>query len=201
MCVTAFQGIIQWNFCSFDLHQSFQATYERFVICNLFVNEEHAVFVDFHVSFLKSYRKKFELSIWQIYLVVSQDGQKVYFVSRLLSCRHHAGSVHCLFPIVTSLERSQKRVSCSKSAAGLLPFCHQADIRMRSHRLLLLDGNKSASSCQQACCKLIVKTFYPQAGGKLFDNSQQACKYQDATSLIFTDLLQLYEVNRLATTC
>ena len=86
MCVTAFQGIIQWNFCSFDLHQSFQATYERFVICNLFVNEEHAVFVDFHVSFLKSYTKKFELSIWQIYLVVSQDGQKVYFVWKF---HHH----------------------------------------------------------------------------------------------------------------
>ena len=32
----------------------------------------------------------------------------------------------------------------------LLPCCHQADIRMRSHRLLRLDDNKSAASCQQA---------------------------------------------------
>ena len=39
---------------------------------------------------------------------------------KISPCRHHAGSVHCLFPIVTSLGRSQKRVSCSKSAAGLL---------------------------------------------------------------------------------
>ena len=31
---------------------------------------------------------------------------------------------------------------------------HQADIRMRSHRLLRLNDNKSAASCQQAYCKL-----------------------------------------------
>ena len=37
-----------------------------------------------------------------------------------------------------------------KSVAGLLPCSHQADIRMRSHRLLRLDDNKSAASCQQA---------------------------------------------------
>ena len=41
---------------------------------------------------------------------------------------------------------SQKR----KTAAGLVPCCHQADIRMRSHRLLQRDGNNSAASCQQA---------------------------------------------------
>ena len=45
---------------------------------------------------------------------------------------------------------SQKRASCSKSIAGLLLCCHQADIRMRSHRLLRLDDNKSAASCQQS---------------------------------------------------
>ena len=57
-----------------------------------------------------------------------------------------------------------KVASCSKSAVGLLPCCHQADIRMRSHRLLrLINDNKSAASCRQACCKLIVKTFYTQA--------------------------------------
>ena len=43
--------------------------------------------------------------------------------------------------------------------ACLLPCSHQADIRLRSHRLLRLDDNKSAASCQQACCKLIAKTF------------------------------------------
>ena len=41
---------------------------------------------------------------------------------------------------------SQKRASCSKSAAGLLLCCHQVDIRMRLHRLLRLDDNKSAAS-------------------------------------------------------
>ena len=56
-----------------------------------------------------------------------------------------------------------KRASCSKSAVGLLPCGHQADIRTRSHRLLRTDGNKFAASCQKACSKLIVKTFYPKA--------------------------------------
>ena len=62
----------------------------------------------------------------------------------------------------------QKHASCSKSATGLLPYSHQADIRMSSHCLLRLDDNKSAASCQQAWCKLIVKIFYPQAWCKLF---------------------------------
>ena len=31
--------------------------------------------------------------------------------------------------------------------------------------------------------------------------STKACKYQVAANLVFTDLLQLDEVNRLATTC
>ena len=44
----------------------------------------------------------------------------------------------------------QKRAICSKSAISLLPRCRQADMRMRSHRLLRLDDNKSAASCQQA---------------------------------------------------
>ena len=63
--------------------------------------------------------------------------------------------------------RIEKCKSCSKSAAGLLPCSHQADIRMRSHCLLQLDDNKSAASCQKAWCKLIFKTFYPQAWCKL----------------------------------
>ena len=37
-----------------------------------------------------------------------------------------------------------------KSVTGLLLGSHQADIRMRSHRLLRLDDNKSAASCGQA---------------------------------------------------
>ena len=57
---------------------------------------------------------------------------------------------------------SKKCASCSKSPAGLLSCCHEADIRMRSHRLLWLHDNKSAASSQQASCKLIVKTFHPQ---------------------------------------
>ena len=47
-------------------------------------------------------------------------------------------------------------------------FYQQADIRMRSHGLRQLVDDKSVASCQQTCCKLIVKTCYPQACCKLF---------------------------------
>ena len=70
--------------------------------------------------------------------------------------------------MVQALVHSQKRANCSTSAAGLLPCCHQADIRMCSHRLHRLDDNKFTARCQQACCKLIVNTFYPKAWCKLF---------------------------------
>ena len=35
---------------------------------------------------------------------------------------------------------NQKRARCSKSAVGFLPCSHQADIRMRLHRLLPFEG-------------------------------------------------------------
>ena len=39
----------------------------------------------------------------------------------------------------------------------------QVDIRMRRHGLRQLVDDKSIASCQQTCCKLIVKTCSPQA--------------------------------------
>ena len=39
---------------------------------------------------------------------------------------------------------------------------------MRSHRLLRLDDNRSAASCQQAWCNLIIETLCSQAWCKLF---------------------------------
>ena len=41
---------------------------------------------------------------------------------------------------------TRKSTADNKSAASLLPFSQQADIRMPSHRLLWLDDNKSAAS-------------------------------------------------------
>ena len=52
-----------------------------------------------------------------------------------------------------------KQLETCNFLQAFLPCSHQADIRMRSHRLLQLDDNKSAASCQQAWCKFIVKTF------------------------------------------
>ena len=60
----------------------------------------------------------------------------------------------------------------AQNATSLLTFCNnllqQADIRMCLHGLRQLVDDKSVASCQQTCCKLIVKTCYPQACCKLF---------------------------------
>ena len=78
-----------------------------------------------------------------------------------------APMLNCCIPSLFSAKNKHqnvsKRANCNKRAAGLLHYSHQADVRMRSHGLLRLDDNKSAANCQQAWCKLIVKTFYPQA--------------------------------------
>ena len=46
----------------------------------------------------------------------------------------------------TQPETHELQHVCSR--LGLLSCCHQADIRMRSHRLLRLNDDKSAASCQ-----------------------------------------------------
>ena len=64
---------------------------------------------------------------------------------------------------------SHKRARSNKSVDILQQTCYQqADIRMRSHDLRQLVDDKSVASCQQTCCKLIVKTCYPQACCKFF---------------------------------
>ena len=88
---------------------------------------------------------------------------------------------------------SQKRTSCSKSTACLLTGSHQADIRMRSHRLLRFDDNRSATSCQQAWCKF-VKTFHPQVWWKLF---QQPAASLQISICNKSDFHRLGEFNRL----
>ena len=45
------------------------------------------------------------------------------------------------------------------------------------------------------------RLFIQKFDASCFNNLKQVCKYQLATSLIFTDLLQLDEVNRLAGIC
>ena len=53
--------------------------------------------------------------------------------------------------IITAVHyRSRTEPEMRKMQQVLLPCCHPDDIRMRSHRLVRLDGNKSAASCQQA---------------------------------------------------
>ena len=58
---------------------------------------------------------------------------------------HHRSTDYTAKSIKNKL---QQFTSCSKSGAGLLPCSRQADIGMRSHRLLRPDDN------MQVCCKL-----------------------------------------------
>ena len=63
------------------------------------------------------------------------------------------------------------------------------DIRMRSHGLRQLVDDKSVASCQQTCCKLIVKTCYPQACCKLFQQvvtslQMKGCNKPDFNRLV-----------------
>ena len=62
-----------------------------------------------------------------------------------------------------------KKRSYNKPVDILQQTCYrQAHIRMCSHGLRQLVDDKSVACCQQTCCKLVVKTYYPQACCKLF---------------------------------
>ena len=52
-----------------------------------------------------------------------------------------------------------KQICCQRHPATNL--LSQANIRMPSHGLRQFVDVKSVTSCQQTCCKLIVKTCYP----------------------------------------
>ena len=87
------------------------------------------------------------------------------------------------------LHTQPKTRSCNKSVDNCNNLLQQANIRMRSHGLRQLVDDKSVARCQQACCKLIVKTCYPQACCKLFA--------QVLTSLQMKSLLQKFLVDKL----
>ena len=71
---------------------------------------------------------------------------------------------------------------------------------MRSHGLRQLVGDKSVASFRQtACCKFIVKTCYPQACCKLFQQVVTNLQIFSA-KLILTELLQLHEIDKFVAT-
>ena len=72
----------------------------------------------------------------------------------------------------------------------------KADIRMRSHGLRQLVDEKCVASCQQTRCKLIVKTCYPHACYKLFQQvftSLQMTNYKER-DLMLTSLKHRFHV-------
>ena len=101
-------------------------------------------------------------------------------------------ALFCLGNDPVMLIHSQKCESCNEFD-GILQqtCCQEADIKMCSHGLRQLVDDKSVASCQQTCCKLIVKTCYPQACCKLFQQDvislQMAnCKKPDLNRLVAT---------------
>ena len=58
--------------------------------------------------------------------------------------------------------------------------------------------DKSVANCQQTCCKLIVKTFYPQACCKLF---QQVIIGLQMTSSSKSDCNRFVEIDKCVATC
>ena len=103
---------------------------------------------------------------------------------------NHFTFIHCR---PTQPETRKLQQVCCRLAAT----CdHQADIRMRSHRLLRLDDNKSAASCQQACCKLRTADLLQVVNCRL----AASCELQTCCKLRTAGLLQVVNC-RLAANC
>ena len=71
---------------------------------------------------------------------------------------------------------------------------------MHSHHLRQLVDDKTVASCQQTCCKLIVKTCYPQACCKLFQQVVTSLEMTNCNKPD-TNLLQLDEIDKFVATC
>ena len=96
---------------------------------------------------------------------------------------------------------SKKRASCNKSVDILQQTSYQqADITMRSHGLRQLVDDKSVESCQQSCCKLIVKTCYQQACLKLFQQVVKSLQITSCNKPCFKDLLKLDKTDKIVAT-
>ena len=119
---------------------------------------------------------------------VSRFGYTMFSLFLTKTCPNHKSKLY----FYTTLP-SQKLTSYSKSAADLLPCSHQADIRMRSHRLLRLDDNKSAASCSKSVHKLstsCVRTACCKLLKKVWNKLLTTCKKLDGTVGLVTRLFQ-----------
>ena len=100
-------------------------------------------------------------------------------VNNLFLGNNEASSIYFLAPILTfevschfvlSLQTIHAQAK-TKVPTSLLTSCKnfskQIGMKMRSYGLRQLVDDKSVASCQQTCCKSIVKIFYPQACSKL----------------------------------
>jgi hypothetical protein len=73
---------------------------------------------------------------------------------------------------------------------------HQADIKMRSHRLLRLDNIKSVASCQQIYCKLWTADLLQVVVHRL----TASCELQNWCKLWTIDLMQVV-IHKLDASC
>ena len=98
---------------------------------------------------------------------------------------------------VYTAKNAQVSVRLVTSRNNLL---QQADIRIRSHGFRQLVYDKSVASCQQTCCKLIVKTCYPQACCKLFQQVLANLQMTSYNKLVKTDSLKLDKTDKFVAT-
>ena len=103
------------------------------------------------------------------------------------------------YPMGRALVHGQKRASCSKSAAGLLAWCHQADIRMRCIACSGLMITSLLQVVNRLAASWLSRLFIHKLVGNRFNNVQQVCKYHVCNKSDFhnvmksTDLLQLVD--------
>ena len=69
--------------------------------------------------------------------------------------------------------------------------------QQRSHGLRQLVDSKSVTSCQQTCCKLIVKICYSQAYCKLFQQVVTSLQMTSCNRLTLPSLVQVDEIYKL----
>ena len=106
-----------------------------------------------------SSKYRLPLQFFSIFLQILQEFTNSEFLLSFTETISQCKPVSYMYTNSVTYTQPQTR----KLQQACMAVGHQDDIRMRSHRLLRLDDNNSAASCQQACCKLIVKAFYSQA--------------------------------------
>ena len=123
----------------------------------------------------KSMHVASKFPLWQASISASSKHVSVMAFVEVSSRRSFSSSWSFAAALIISLGINRQLLQAlytAKSAqvGTMLTSCNrleqQDDIRMRFNSLRQLVDEKSAATCQQTCCKLIVKTCYPHGIGE-----------------------------------